>query len=245
MKINFQTRRKKGIVIKMGWVCDRCSTYNVDEVSKCFVCDFDRTEESIREAKRAKRAERIKLGGKIAAISGKVLFFVSIILFSVFAGITVYFKAKEGALGDVGGTLIGVGGNIADNFKTQFYDNINALVHQLLNSPMMDTVGNLKEMYFHALNGLKTDGKVAALEMLSNFGLRAEGIYQNLVDVKDGISEVAQGHKSLGAIIKDNALEAIQVIRRIASVAFEKVSEFISTVAFNADEILWKLRERF
>ena len=73
----------------MSWICDYCSTANEDRDTECFVCCRERSKESIRAAKRAAREERTKRINeaiyKGITITGKVMFFSSIVLFSVIA----------------------------------------------------------------------------------------------------------------------------------------------------------------
>jgi len=74
----------------MRWRCEICDTYNEEHDTVCYVCDQPRSEESIREAKKREREERIKrLYEAIYRRGYKILTVLFILALVVSVGATV------------------------------------------------------------------------------------------------------------------------------------------------------------
>lgn len=142
----------------MSWTCEYCSSINDDSTKKCFVCDSERSRESVLEARReerearrevretrrverettrrAARSSRVAAGEiiiyRIANITGKVLCLGSIIVFLVFALIALFLRMSSGSLDDIIYNLWAMLTNMFDNFCLMFYKNIRIMINRVL-----------------------------------------------------------------------------------------------------------------
>lgn len=142
----------------MSWTCEYCSSINDDSTKKCFVCDSERSRESVLEARREERetrrverettrrvardTRRVARSSRVAAgeiiiyritnITGKVLCLGSIIVFLVFALIALFLRMSSGSLDDVIYNLWAMLSNLVDNFCLMFYKNIRIMINRVL-----------------------------------------------------------------------------------------------------------------
>ena len=122
----------------MSWICDYCSTANEDHDTECFVCGRERSKESIMEAKRAAREERMRhiheVIYKSTTITGKVLCVSSIVLFSVISLIVLYVRMRSGLLGDLVYVGIAIVENVGENLAMLYQFNVRDIFLGLLDS---------------------------------------------------------------------------------------------------------------
>ena len=215
----------------MSWICDYCSTANEDRDTECFVCGRERSKESIREAKRAAREERTKRINEVVykstTITGKVMCFSSIVLFSVIALIVLYLKMQSGSLGDLVYTGIAIAENIGENFKLLFNINVEAIATQLLDSPLKNIGSNYEAIRLYALNTIQNNGECIITELFVNRSVKYETFSQKFILLKDAI------------------VGAFQSWWTVISLLVVNIGENISSVVYNAEEIVQKIKEPF
>ena len=215
----------------MSWICDYCSTANEDHDTECFVCGRERSMESIREATRIAREERTKRINEIiyksATITGKVLCFSSIVLFSVIALIVLFLKMQSGSLGDLFDIGIVIFENIGENFKLLFNVNVKSIVGQLVDSPLKNIGTNYKIMRSHAINILKNNSACIITELFVNRRVKYETFAQKLV------------------ILKDSIVGAFRLWWTVISLLIANIGESISSAVYNIGEIVEKVKEHF
>ena len=215
----------------MSWICDYCSTANEDRDTECFVCCRERSKESIRAAKRAAREERNKRINeaiyKGITITGKVMFFSSIVLFSVIALIVLCLKMKNGLLGDLVYTVIVIIENVGDNFKLLFNVNIKAIATQLLDSPLKNIGSNSKTICLYVLNTIQNNGKCVITELFVNRSVKYETFFQKFI------------------LLKDKIVGVFQLWWYVISLLAVNIRENISSVVYNAKEIVQGIKEIF
>lgn len=111
----------------MNWICDCCSSVNEERETECFVCGTPRSAASIREAARRAREERrenrLRTACKYLSGTGKVLFIAAVSVLALTFLLILFFKVKDGELGDIVYALIAVakrtGASIRDAFAVQ------------------------------------------------------------------------------------------------------------------------------
>ena len=215
----------------MSWICDYCSTANEDRDKECFVCGRERSKESIREAKRAAREERTKRINEVVykstTITGKVMCFSSIVLFSVIALIVLYLKMQSGSLGDLVYTGIAIVKNVWENMKLLFRVNVEVIAMQLLDSPLKNIGANSEAMSSAALNVLQNNSKYIMTELFVNRSEKYEIFTQKF------------------GLLKDAIVGAIQSWWAVISLLVANIGENISSVTYNAEEIVRKIKEPF
>lgn len=215
----------------MSWICDYCSTANEDRDTECFVCGRERSKESIREAKRAAREERTKRINEViyksTTITGKVLCFSTIVLFSVIALIVLYFKMQSGSLGDLVYTGIAIVENIGENFKLLFNVNVESIAEQLLDSPLKNIGTNYEIMRSHAINTLQNNGECIITELFVNRSVKYETFAQKFV------------------LLKDSIVGAFQLWWTVISLLAANIGENVNSVVYNAEKIVEKVKEPF
>ena len=110
----------------MSWVCEYCSSANDESQRECFVCGNSRSAASIRAAKRERRAERATCVGRRVwrgiNIGGRVLFYASIALLTVMAGVIIATKINDRALDDLSDVAATMLAHIGANLKCTFGD---------------------------------------------------------------------------------------------------------------------------
>lgn len=175
----------------MSWICDTCSTANEDHDRECFVCGEARSAESIREAERAEREARAERRSstiyKCATVTGKVLFFSSIALFSVVALILLFLKMRNGAISDIVFVLFTIVENVVDQFMSLFGVNIVFLFTQLGDSPIKHLGRNFVEVFSQMGSTLYEGFRCVVTEMFVNRSDKFENPEQVAVAVRDQI----------------------------------------------------------
>lgn len=110
----------------MSWVCEYCSSANDEGQRDCFVCGNPRSAASIRAAKRERRAERtVRTGRRLwrgINIGGRVLFYASIALLTVMAGVIIAMKINDRALDDLSDVAAALLAHIGVNLECVFGD---------------------------------------------------------------------------------------------------------------------------
>lgn len=215
----------------MSWICDYCSTANEDCDTECFVCGCERSKESIREAKRIVLEERTKRINEViynsTTITGKVMCFSSIVLFSVIALIILYLKMRNGLLGDLAYAVIAIFENIGENFKSLFSVNVKIIAIQFIDS-LVKTVGeNYGVIWLHALNTIQNSSECIITELFVNRNIKYETFFQKFV------------------LLKNVIVDAFKLWWTVISLLVANIGENIGSVVYNLGSIFQKIKEPF
>lgn len=215
----------------MSWICDYCSTANEDCDTECFVCGRERSKESILEAKRAAQEERTKHINEViyksATITGKVMCFSSIALFSVIAIILLYLKIQNASLGDLIYSGIAIADNIGNNFKLLFSANVVSIATQLFHSIVINTGKNIEEICMYTAYTLQSNGECIVFELFVNRNVKYEAFSQTFV------------------ILIDSFIGALKLWWTVISLLVVNSGEIIGSIVNNVEEIVKKVKEPF
>lgn len=175
----------------MSWVCENCSTCNTDNSKVCFVCEIKRSNESIRRARRlAKKAfiERIKLPlCDNLTKGGMVVFFVSIICFSIVGLISLYLTMSRGLLNDIVLRCIAILKIWFGNIVSVAQFNCVALIDRIISSPVSYIPGNAEELCIHIYTGVLEKGVFLVENILLDNLSKLERLIEICICIKDAI----------------------------------------------------------
>lgn len=113
----------------MSWLCEICSTINEDDNTECFVCGHERSKESYREARRAKRQVIYNMIGNF--LISKVFLGIKILLICLsvmlFAGALISIIAND-VYESFPGNALRVWDHICNNVGVNFIDRTKILM---------------------------------------------------------------------------------------------------------------------
>ena len=215
----------------MSWICDYCSTLNDDSVTECFVCETPRSKESIREAKRAEREERSKRINIIlynsTTVTGKVLCFSSIVLFSVIALIILFLKMKNGLLNDTVHVGISMMEKMWGNFRPIFEVNLGAIIDHWIDFPLGDIEKTHDVISLCVKNTVESRVDCITAELFTNERLKYEVL-------SDKIS-----------LLIDSIADAFNFWKEAIVCHFERAWDNISSIWNSGEGIIQKFKDMF
>ena len=133
----------------------------------------------------------------------------------------------SGSLGDLVYTGIAIAENIGENFKLLFNVNVEAIATQLLDSPLKNIGSNYEAIRLYTLNTIQNNGECIITELFVNRSEKYEIFTQKF------------------GLLKDAIVGAIQSWWAVISLLVANIGENISSVTYNAEEIVRKIKEPF
>ena len=218
----------------MSWICEYCSTVNDEDCIQCFVCEKERSKESIEAANQIKREERIRrINTTIytsTSILGRILCISSIVLFSIVALVALIFKMKNGAIGDIVSSSISIIENVGKNFKLLFGVNFDLIASHLKNSPMQCIGDNFETISNYAKNTLHTNCECIVTELFINRAERYEILAQKNNTIKDSVHGAFDIYGSVISNLLDNIGDRFEDIADNIKEIIQKTKESILNV---------------
>ena len=213
----------------MSWVCEYCSTTNVDRDKKCLVCDKKRTRASVRKEKRIAREDEIARANaliyKYTTIAGKILCLSSIVLFSITALVVLYLKMQNGLIDDLIYNAIAIAENIIEQFKLMFNVNLSLIFAQFVHSPARYVIRNAKIILEPIVSVLYVNIRSITAELFVNQSFKYEILYEKIIIIANDIIMAFRFWGSLIATLLISAVENVVAVVYNAVEMFQKAKE--------------------
>lgn len=215
----------------MSWICENCSTVNEDSMSLCFVCGTKRSEEQILEAKRIVREEKTNRVNTIiynvVTITGKVLFFSSIALFSVVLLIVLFLRMRNGELDDLIQNGIDIFFNGAENFELLFCVNFDTVMEHFGKVHLSSISENFEEIWSRNTDILSMKFESIITELFVNKNIKYETMAYTFEHVNDSFVDMLSSWSYA------------------ISTLFDNISDRLSDAIYNIEEVIYKCKESF
>ena len=215
----------------MSWICENCSTSNPNKNKQCFVCKAKRSRESVRKARRLEIEaflERIKLPLCDGLTKGgMIVFFASIIVFSIVALISLYYTMQSGLINDIVLRMIAIVKNVFKNLVSLSRVNCVELLNKIIDSPVVGIPDNIKVSCVHAV---------------SNVYGGVKAFFDSFISL---IFPKINRSVSLSLGVMDLFIESVPQIRDVVIFIVEESMDRVRSIVSNVLYVIEKVKEQF
>lgn len=193
----------------MSWICEYCSTANDSHNTICFVCDHERSRESIRAQKREEREEKLRhviplIYSRVISV-GRIAAFSAIGVFCLAALIILIARISEGSLGDTVYAFRAIDSKVQSVLTRTASYSFDAISAKFMGYPPAAVGESLEAIFTHALfsAGDSIDGVI--IEVFVNKSMKFEAFSAAIREILN------LHHTRCDALI--SSLEALMLIQ--------------------------------